>query len=44
MRLRRSVTEKASNEATNPPGDRFRREAATTEKTVLATDDAKSSS
>ena len=44
MRLRRAVTEKAFIEATNPPGDRFRREAATTEKTMIPTEDTKSSS
>ena len=44
LRPRRTVTEKASIEATNPPGDRFRREAATTEKNVIATADTKSSS
>ena len=44
LRPRRAVTEKASIEATNPPGDRFRREADTTEKTVIATVDTKSSS
>ena len=39
LRPRRAVTEKASIEATNPTGDRFRREAATTEKTVIPTED-----
>ena len=44
LRPRRAVTEKASIEATNQPGDRFRREADTTEKTVIANADTKSSS